>query len=500
MLEGSGEADAGREEKKRDDGEVPLASRSSSAYSTFLCLQLAGDDTSPLFEVACRALFRLRPQKLPRFVERLARFRSYANEITEGREAGAGAGAGATAPPRDLSSGDEEEEEGGQGKREETRAAAGTSVSSADARPERTPGGDDAFAEHHQQQRRRPQRQRSPSPPSGSGVGSRRTSEDNASEHRGRASRATTHPSSTVASREHSPEQLPPPSPPPLPRAPAGTGRRSGAEDDLQERATGPSSAAPRQHPPGRGHENAAVAPAYFTRALASLPPAVEDDRAAASGSRQRRARLSLLLGAGRFAEACGLLRSRAWEGSSSSPGGTRGSWRGDGSGAQAWRAAMRLLNELRRAAAAVADRGEDTAAAAAAAGSSRGDAASAVVGASGIPLPLQFRLAFEDALAETILADSPERMEAVMLCRPEGLTPLSVVRMVRRAAKAAAEMSVGAGTGTGTAAAAAAAAAGTGGNEAEVSQPSLSGSTQTLKMCLLLLLEGGARREVAAA
>ena len=486
LMEVSGEADPGREEK-RTDSETPLGPF-SSAYSTFLCLQLAGDGASPLFEIACRALFRLRPQKLARFVERLARFRAYANEIK--REGCAARAAGVV--PQDADGNDEDregKEDGGEEREYDGQSQRqGNLVSSADSRSERTSGGDTARSEEQQRHRR------SPSPPPQSGIASRRTSEDAASEHGGRDSRSTTRQSSTVTSREHSPE--PPPPPLPAPAVAAATGpppiASSGdTKDDLPDPTTSPPSAS-RQHPEYKSHEHAEVAPAHFARALASLPPAAEDDRVATgAGCRQRRARLSLLLGACRFAEACGLLRSRAWQGSGSSPGGKRGgSWRHDRGGEEAWRAAMRLLNELRLAVAVTGKGGED---AAPASGADATAAAAAATVGTGVPLPLQFRLAFEDALAETILADSPERMEAVMLCRPEGLTPVAVVRMVRRAAREAAETSAGAGAGgDGT--------GGSGGNQAEPrSQRFLSGSTQTLKMCLLLLLEDGARQEVPA-
>eukprot|EP00903_Cladosiphon_okamuranus_P018195 g16738.t1 len=490
LLEVSGEADSGQEEK-HDGRKAPSlrsppspSPSSSSAYSTFLCLQLAGNDASPLFEIACRALFRLRPQKLPRFVERLARFRAFANEIKRGGCAGA-VGAGAT-PPQD-SGGDEDKREGKEeaGGEEEGGRRGASVASSADARSERTSGVDTAFSEEQQQQQQR--RRRSPSPPPQSGIASRHTSEDNAYEHGGRDSRSTTRPSSTATSREHSPETpVAPPTPTPTPTpasASATDPPPSGAADDLPDPGTGPPSAA-RERTEESSRESALVAPAYFARALASLPPAVEDDRAAGAGSQQRRSRLSLLLGARKFAEACKLLRSRAWECAGSSPGVKRGSWRGDRGGEESWRAAMRLLNELRRAVAVAGKAGEDVA-------SSTGghDDAAATVGAAGIPLPLQFRLAFEDALAETILADSPERMEAVMLCRPEGLTPVAVVRMVRRASRAVVETSAAAETGDG----------GDGKDSGQGGQQLLSGSTQTLKMCLLLLLEDGTRQESAA-
>ena len=528
LLEVSGEAPPPVQEDKRSGTKTPPAS-SPSAYSTFLCLQLAGEDASPLFEIACRALFRLRPQELPRFVERLARFRAYANEIKrEGcAEGAAGEGAGPL-PPQD-SGGDEEDdekekhEEGGE-EQEQTRPSSlqsgrpGTSVSSsADARSERTSGEDTALSE--EQQRQQHQNQRSPSPPPPqSSVASRRASEDDASEHGGRDSWSTTRPSSSVPSTEHSSEP-PPPSPAlaaPAPAANEPPPPPSGAADNLPDPVTGSPSEA-REHPEerSRSRDTAPVAPAYFARALASLPPAVEDDGAADAGSRQRRARLSLLLGACRFAEACRLLRSRAWEGAGTVPGGKRGSWRDDRGGEEAWRAAMRLLNELRRAVVAVTDKGREdaaasaasAAAAAAAAASGAGttaaapggdddgddDDAAATMAGGGAPLALQFRLAFEDALAETILADSPERMEAVMLCRPDGLTPVAVVRMVRRAAaRAAAERSSVAG-------AAARNGGGGGGNETDARKQFVPGSTQTLKMCLLLLLEDGAGQEFPA-
>ena len=78
LLEGSAEELGQAPEGVSGSGGGTLAPSSS----TFLCIHLAGNVASPLFEVACRALFRLRARKLPRFVERLARFRAYAAAMT----------------------------------------------------------------------------------------------------------------------------------------------------------------------------------------------------------------------------------------------------------------------------------------------------------------------------------------------------------------------------------------------------------------------------------
>ncbi|CAM9597932.1 unnamed protein product [Ectocarpus fasciculatus] len=312
------------------------------------------------------------------------------------------------------------------------------------------------------------------------GTASRRQSEDNASDYGGRVGRPPTRASSGAGtSRERSPGQAAPVLASPNPS-------HSGAAEDSTHPVAAPADAAVSHHqPPG-----------------ACLPPAVEDDRGDGAGSQRRRARLSLLLGARKFTEACRLLRHRAWgcfgEGAVAGSSGKRRSWRGDRGAAEAWSANMRLLNELNRAAAAAAttDKAEDAAAAAvAAAGEIVGDVTASVSPTAAAEtagdgsVALQFRLAFEDTLAETILEDSPERMKEVMLCRPSGLTPVKVVRMVRRAAEAgvALPMTVVADGGVG------------GGDDSEANQPPRCGSTQTLKMCLLLLLEDGTREGVGA-
>ncbi|CAM9439592.1 unnamed protein product [Ectocarpus sp. 8 AP-2014] len=497
---GLGGAAGGGNGPARYGGNGAVKASPSSASSTFLCLQLVGDDKSPLFEVACRALFRLLPRELPRFIERLARFRSYADEIKR-------RGAGETEAALQAVSSDEE----GEGKEEDRqppllrRGRQRTSWSSGDARSEATLRGDDGGGggaehggsstvsgsdEHHQH--------RPTSPMSRTGTGSRHQSEDNASDSGGRVGRPPARASSGAGtSRERSPEQAAP--------APASPNPSySGAADDSAHPVTAPADAAVSHHqPPGeeRPYGTPPVATAYFSRALACLPPAVEDDRGDGAGSQRCRARLSLLLGARKFTEACRLLRHRAWgcvggagAGAVAGSSGKRGSWRGDRGAAEAWGANMRLLNELNRAAAAAAtiDKADDAAAAAAvAAGESVGDMTASVSPAAAAEtagngsVALQFRLAFEDTLAETILEDSPERMKEVMLCRPSGLTPVRVVRMVRRAAEAwvAAPTAVVANGGVGG-----------GGDDSEANQPPRCGSTQTLKMCLLLLLEDDTR------
>ncbi|CAM9536309.1 unnamed protein product [Ectocarpus sp. 4 AP-2014] len=465
----------------------------SSASSTFLCLQLVGDDKSPLFEVACRALFRLLPRELPRFIERLARFRSYADEIKR-------RGAEETeAALQDV--GSDEEGEGEEGHRQPPLLRRGrqrTSWSSGDARSEATLRGDGGGGaehgdsstvsgsdEHHQH--------RPTSPMSRTGTASRRQSEDNASDSGGRVGRPPTRAGSRAGTpRERSPEQAAP-----VPASPNPS--YSCAADDSTHPVTAPVDAASHHQPPGeeRSHGTPPVATVYFSRALACLPLADEDDSGDGAGSQRRRARLSLFLGARKFTEACRLLRHRAWgcfggagTGAVAGSSGKRGSWRGDRGAAEAWGANMRLLNELKRAAAAAAtiDKADDAAAAAAvAAGESVGDVTASVSPAAAAKtagngsVALQFRLAFEDTLAETIVEDSPERMKEVMLCRPSGLTPVRVVRMVRRAAEAgvASPTAVVANGGVGG-----------GGDDSEADQPPRCGSTQTLKMCLLLLLE----------
>lgn len=497
LLEDSGWADPGGGEEKRGDGNsVPPASPSPSS-STFLCLQLAGDDASPLFEIACRALFRLHPRRLPRFVERLARFRAYADGIGGEDLGGPGAEDGPGSPQGSRD--DEEKEITGTQATFSRRERHRTSWSSADARSERTAGDDagggDGWRRDSSSTLAAEDDRRSPSPPpSLETAASRRTSEDSSAlDPGGRVPRAARRTASMGASRDHSRDTATEPTA----SAIASTDRPLSGEAD------GSAQPSPGDNAPGnrrRLRKSAPVVPAYFARALACLPPAAQDD---SSGNEQRRARLSLLLGACMFTEACRLLRCRAWEGSGADSDHKVGGWRGDRGAEEAWRATVRLLNELSRAA--ESESAHEAAAAAAAAGGAAAaatpvDAAEMETPGAGTDIPpvpgtgvhgrvsLQFRLAFEDTLAETILADSPERMRAVMLCRPSGLTPVSVVRMVRRAAKSAAESATKGGR----------SAAGDrvdGGDKVERNPPlHVAGSTQTLKMCLLILLEGGMR------
>lgn len=439
----------------RDAASVRLAQSSS----TFLCLHLAVDDASPLFEVACRALFQWRPRQLPRFVERLARFRAYADEMKDKSTVDDGS----TGEDVQTQLRDEHDEGDTKSETAEATGVSGDSVNSSNhergtpSQGTRLVGGrrdsSPTSADERNAERLTPLR-----PSSSPRVPLRCTSEDNASDgaqtgdvggHSGRLKTRT----SRSLSRQHS--QAPMASP----------------LDDLVAVANA-TCATPEVH---LENSTVPVAAAYFARALACLPPAAEDGK---DGS-QRRARLSLLMGACMFTEACRLLRARAWEG-------TGGNWRDDRGAAEAWSAAMRLLSELKRAAA-EEEKGEEHSATTAAPPATA--AAAGPPPAVGGSVSLQFLLAFEDTLAETVLADSPDRMESVMRWRPKGLTPVAVVRMVRRAA--ASELST------------AAADDARGGQTvkprgARVEEQLLgnarphvfSGSTQTLKKCLLLLLE----------
>lgn len=464
-----------------------------SSSSTFLCLHLAGNDASPLFEVACRALFHLRPQQLPRFVERLARFRAYADDIKYDFATDM---VGRNGESKQMQRTCEHHPSSGprlDGIKSEAKAADDGGSSS---------GGGGSGASrgnpHGTSHRRSPSREGSaqlggieessptsadehkaetcpvPGSPSRPQALSRLTSEESTavddllhtSKH---GSKLTPHTSSK-ACQEHLPE------PPPLPPAASAAASATVAADvkdsppDVHEK-------------PG----TESTTPAYYARALACLPPADDDGK---DGS-QRRARLLLLMGARKFTEACKLLRARAWDG----PGGR---WRGDPGAAAAWTAAMRLIGELKLAAAEEEERGrrQDMDVTAPASGDLGESPAAASVGPSHAVYggaPLQFRLAFEDALAETIVADSPDRMETVMSCRPSGLAPVAVVRMVRRAAELAAMsgLSTAAGGVSGGGQPGDARHGSARGGRGEETRQNLGhfGSTQTLKKCLLFML-----------
>ncbi|CAM9900090.1 unnamed protein product [Scytosiphon promiscuus] len=199
LLEDSGWADPSGD----GGGSGPPASSSPSS-STFLCLQLAGDDASPLFEIACRALFRLQPRRLPRFVERLARFRAYADGMRRERLGGRGTEDGPV-PPQGSSDGAEKETE-----REPTvprRERKRTSWSSADARSERTAGddaGDGWRQDPSSTTAAEDRRSASPPPPSGS-TASRRTSEEGSFDAGARAGRPATRSTSIGTSRDSFP-------------------------------------------------------------------------------------------------------------------------------------------------------------------------------------------------------------------------------------------------------------------------------------------------------
>lgn len=466
LLEGSAtEPDQGPGGSSRGGGGT-LAPSSP----TFLCMHLAGNVASPLFEIACRALFRLRASKLPRFVERLARFRAYAAGITSDVEESGGSGGG--------SSGSGDEQDARRRRRPERIPSDVKSEVAGDAGASGNTAGTALSARRISSTASTEDRTNeslTPALRSGSPSPSRRASENSASTagelpgsgSDARAGRAANRPTSAT-SRECSPDPAFVPAPSTLLTFP--------------DTKNDPLSASRNEKLPVPVAVSVPSAPAYFARALACLPPAAEDGE----GGSQRRARLALLMGACMFTDACDLLRARSWEG-------TGGSWRRDRGASEAWGAAVRLLGELKRAAVESKKREEAATAAdlfAAAPVTTASTAAAA--GTAGLPpaaygdVALQFRLAFEDTLAETILADCPERMEEVMDCRPNGLTPVAVVRMVRRAAKAATDAVVGGDRDVPHD------RKWVGGQTKGTHHPASHGSTQTLKRCLLLLLEDG--------
>lgn len=467
----------------------------ASSSSTFLCLHLTGHDNSPLFEVACRAIFRLQPRQLPRFVERLARFRSYADQMKENIDltasttfdGGSGGGEGCssaanehgqsspTTSPRGADGGDDSSS---LKRRSSGRGSESTATSRRDLSPSSTIEREDASSSF-----------RSVSP----GLRARRYTGEDTSTHGGlpvgdAIDRGSRHGRSSVASsRERSPE----------PAAVSLSGEpAAGVEGATPPSIVNENSTSPPLVPAAVSSEPAR---SYFQRALSCLPPAAEDP----SDGVQRRARISLLMGARMFTEACRLLRDRAWKGARNLGG---VDWRRDRGAARAWAAAMRLLGELKREAGeeeeAVSRRLASTSPTndynAAATSDGMGSAAAVHGGAR-----LQYRLAFEDALVETIIQDSPDRMEMVMRCRPSGLAPVAVVRMVRRVAAitAAAEVAMGAEASS----VAIDSCLGDSGDvngkpmealslrtkDTQLRAEPLSGSTtHTLKRCLLLLVE----------
>lgn len=430
-----------------------------TSASTFLCLYLAGDDSSTLFEVACRALFRLRPRQLPRFVERLARFRTYADDI-ESRE---------EFSRKDGRVGHAEAAAEGHGASSEPSTHAGKNPPGGDERSIARDGGSHpgsgaADSSHGDELAVTPDETahdeppaRLPDGPTPSYPGHRR----DASNESLRAVDATEQQPSRAGSRDgagarQSLDKLPGStvSPPAVPGPPA-------------TEASGGT-------PPGASGATATpTAQEYYSRALACLPPAAEDG---AEGS-QRRARLALLMGARMFTEASRLLCARAWQGATHGEGDGGKRWTYDPGARSAWASSLRLLRGLRRMA-----REEGTATGAAI--TPGASAASAVCYGSA---SLQYRVVFEDMLTQAILADDPDRMETVMAQRPAGLLPVAVVRMVRRSAACAAG-SVGPEADGGDGAP----------RKSSCVEPwgpgpglhALATSTRSLKRCLLLLVE----------
>lgn len=493
------------------DGEAKDDESRAPSASTFLCLHLAGDGASPLFEVACRALFRLRPRQLPRFVERLARFRTYADEMKDGIDGNA--------------DGDVDEEGRSSARDERTASTVTSDRGGEDSRDDRnsllhrgrsTPRGSEST----------PTTRRDVSPGSATTVITtddkadvafsslrslsparrrrRRTSDDSSLDGLLAPEVGAAHGRKTSTRRRSegmSPDRSPE--------------RRSFSSGVAVSTATDGVPTTEMREEPLSTLPSPTTAQTYFLRTLACLPPANEDD----TDGRQRRARLSLLMGARMFTETSRLLRARAWEdGGMATDGGVDkdGKPIRDQGAAGAWSAAMRLLGELKRAAEeeeeAVSRRLASTFPDGRSVAASTGEVAVAAVQGGA---PLQYRLAFEDALAETILADDPGRMETVMTHRPTGLTPVAVVRMVRRAAELTTTVEAKTGVRTDVGAALSSLVTADAGEEGNTviagnrsgrlgqqirqghpttkmrpgAQP-LAGSTRTLKKCLLLLVE----------
>ncbi|CAM9299259.1 unnamed protein product, partial [Discosporangium mesarthrocarpum] len=298
----------------------------------FLCSGAGrGEGVSQIFEVVCRALFRLDPCRLPRFVERLAHYRAYTwrmksatitpNAVsTETTAAASTANCGApplTAPaptgtfskmpPVDSESSSigtmREKEEAGHSK-----ASSGMSMDG------RNGTGDD---DDHPALSS-PGHQSIPSDPSKGG----------AAEVSARVMSTETRPGVTPGKTG--------------PGVSAGEvyAHDNNTATECHPRATSPSSA-----------KNTSAIPAPVThlelhpptladlcgQALTCLPRPASDD---GKPSARREARLSLMMGAGMHAEASRLLREKAWRGKG-----------GKCEAEKAWAAAMRLLGSLQRAA-----------------------------------------------------------------------------------------------------------------------------------------------------
>lgn len=495
---------SGGEEAKFDEH----FSKSTSSASTFLCLHLTSDDASPLFEVACRALFRLRPLHLPRFVEQLARFRTYADklkeDITLAAAAAAAASDGGGSLPRhddasvvdelgapsvtasDLEAVEVVDNSNSLKRGRSSRGSESPVTSRRDTSPAASVDGRHFHSSYSLQSLSpAPRRTRAYTGDGGfSQDDLSATADTNPFERPSRHGKRRGEPSG----RERSP----------IPSVVSGaSGNHLSADNAAVAEATGstaPPAPSVHDNPTEAAASLKSTAQAYFTRALACLPPTAHDR----GNEEQRHARLSLLMGARMFTEACRLLRARAWEGVSGSDG-RRGSWRQDRGALGAWAAAMRLLGELKREAT------EEQAESRRRGSSLVGPAAAAVtaspsVGAGGITLVhgsagLQYRLMFEDALAETILKDAPDRMEAVMNFRPVGLAPVTVVRIIRRALAAAAKSheicATASGEGNVGGDSAGMARSGLLGGLAQPDAEQLDGSTaRTLKECLSLLVD----------
>lgn len=494
LLEGSRSIDCpststGRIGGTTDEFVREVTSEGSSAASTFLCLHLVGQDASMLFEVACRALFRLRSKQLPRFVERLARFRMYVDEIkhAEGVARGrATAGEGASSLSGAVTSSEPPECAESELSTDEVIAAAtGQSTARRDEITATTCGrreslgsidelgdGSSSHPGESPGQLKGPcTRDRS------SSIESTRTLESGDKVTiRGSGQKS----SDTPHSRERSADSVK---------------SASTLAESTDVNARDAPTAAPAMTPHGN---KVSTARSYFSRALACLPPAAEDG----GDGTQRRARLELLMGARMFTEACRLLCSRAWEGAihtDNDGSGSGKSWKYDRGAVAAWTAAMRLLDELKRAA--EGERGVSPSRGPTAS-SATSVAAAAASGGRSSPFPpvdaagcggaaLQYRLAFEDVLAQTIIADEPDRMKMVMMHRPAELAPVAVVRLVRRAVASMQGRDDSGGPVRNDTSPRA--SHGVNGLPGSRGRP-LSPSTRTLKRCLLLLVESSKR------